>query len=148
MDKKSANQLESILEKWFKQLPSLPPNGVNALVSITPWLALIFGILGVLGAISAFGILSFLAPLAVLPNASPSYGLGMVTTIGWLASSVMMLLAFPGLKAGKANGWNMLFWSEVVNAVTSVVGISIGSVVGAAIAFYLLFQIKPKYKTN
>lgn len=148
MDKKSANQLESILEKWFKQLPSLPPNSINALVSITPWIALVFGILGVLGAISGFGLLSFLAPLAALAGTTRNYGLGMILTIGWLVSSVMMLLAFPGLKAGKANGWNMFFWSEVVNAITSAAAISIGSIVGAAIAFYLLFQIKSKYKAN
>lgn len=145
-DKKSANQLQSILENLFKKLPALPPNAVSALVSITPWLALIFGVIGILGAVAAFGMLSFLSPFAMLGGAAPRYGLGMISTIGWLASSVLMLMAFPGLKAGKAGGWSILFWSEVVSAIASVISISIGSMIGVAIAFYLLFQIKNKYK--
>ncbi len=134
-----------MMEGWFRKLPALPPGGVNAIYSITPWLALIFGILGVLGAISAFGVLSVFAPFAMYGGAH-NYGLGLVATVGWGISSLMMLIAFPALKAGKLSGWNLLFWSEVVNVVTSVIGISVGSVVGALIAFYILYQIKPKYK--
>ncbi len=144
-NKKSANQIESVLEDLFKKLPPLPPNAVNGLVSVTPWIALIFGLLGVIGAISAFGALSFLAPFAVMGGAK-NYGLGLVSTIGWGISSVMMLLAFPGLKAGKTGGWNLLFWSELVSAIASVISISIGGIIGVAIALYLLFQIKNKYK--
>ncbi len=145
MAEKSVKQLDKVLEDFFKQLPPLPANAVDVIFKITPWLALIFGILGVLGAISAFGLFSVLAPFAVVGGVG-NWGLGMVASIGWLVSSVMMLLAFPGLKAGKMGGWNLLFWSEIVNIVTSVIGISIGSIIGAAIALYLLYQIKPKYK--
>ncbi len=144
-DKKSANQIESALEGVFKNLPALPPNAVDALVRITPWLALIFGIMGVLVAVGGLGILSVLAPFAAM-GGTHRYGLGIIATIGWLVASIMMLMAFPGLKAGKMGGGTLLFWSEAVNAVTSIIGLSIGSVIGAAIAFYLLFQIKSKYK--
>lgn len=145
-DKKSANQLASMMEEWFKKLPPLPANAVESIFKIAPILALVFGILGVLLSIAGLSALSFLAPLAVVGGAAPRFGFGIIATIGWLVSSVMMLMAYPGLKAGKMSGWNMLFWSEVVNVVTAVIGISIGNVVGAAIAFYLLFQLKPKYK--
>lgn len=145
MAENSAKQLDKVLEDFFKQLPPLPANAVDAIFKITPWLALIFGILGVLGAISAFGILSVLTPFAVMGGAH-NWGFGIIASIGWLVSSAMMLLAFPGLKAGKMGGWNLLFWSELVNIVTSIIGISIGSVIGAAIALYLIYQIKPKYK--
>ena|SRR3989344_1057927 len=145
MAEKSAKQIDKVLEDFFKQLPPLPANAVSAIFKITPWLALIFGILGVLGAISAFSLFSVLTPFAMMGGAN-NWGLGIVASIGWLVSSIMMLLAFPGLKAGKMGGWNLLFWSELVNIVTSIIGISIGSVIGAAIALYLLYQIKPKYK--
>ena len=145
MAEKSVKQLDKVLEDFFKQLPPLPANAVSAIFKITPWLALIFGILGVLGAISAFSLFSVLTPFAMMGGAN-NWGLGIVASIGWLVSSIMMLLAFPGLKAGKMGGWNLLFWSELVNIVTSIIGISIGSVIGAAIALYLLYQIKPKYK--
>lgn len=145
-EKNSGQQLQSMLEEWFKKLPALPQNAVDVLYSIAPWIALVFGIIGVLGAISGFGALTFLAPFAAMGGASSYYGMGIVSTVGWLISSVLMLLAFTGLKAGKIAGWNMLFWSEVVSVVASLVAFSLGSVVGAAIGFYLLFQIKPKYK--
>ncbi len=145
MENKSGNQLEKFLEDLFKKLPPLPANVVDTIFKITPILALVFGILGVLLSIAGLGVLSALAPFAMMGGVSP-YGLGIVATVGWLISSVMMLVAFLGLKAGKKSGWDLLFWSEVVNAATAVIGISIGSVLGAAIAFYILFQIKPKYK--
>lgn len=145
-EKTSANQLDSVLEGFFKKLPPLPANAIDGLVIITPWLALIFGIIGVLGAISAFGVLSVLAPFAALGGGVPRVGLGMLSTVGWLVTSVLMLLAFPGLNAKKSGGWNLLFWGEVVNVVVSVIAVSIGSVIGALIAFYLLYQIKPRYK--
>lgn len=141
----SGAKLQSMLEEWFKKLPSLPPNVVDALYSVTPWIALVFGIIGVLGALSGFGVLTFLAPLAVM-GGSGFYGMGIISTVGWLISSVLMLLAFTGLRAGKISGWNMLFWSEVVSVVASLIAFSLGSVIGAAIGFYLLFQIKPRYK--
>jgi len=135
-----------MLEDWFKKLPPLPTNAVDTIAKITPILALVFGILGVLLSVAGLGILSFLAPFAMMSGAAPHYGFGMIATVGWLISSVMMLLAYPGLKAGKTSGWNMLFWSEVVNVATSLLGFNLGSVIGALIGFYLLFQIKPKFR--
>ncbi len=145
MAAKSVNQIDTTLEDFFKKMPPLPPNAVDAIFKITPWLALIFGILGVIGALSAFGILTALSPFAMMAGAH-NWGLGIFAAVGWLVSSVLMLIAYPGLKAGKMNGWNMLFWSEAVNVVASVIGISISSIIGAAIGFYLIYQIKPKYK--
>jgi len=145
MAEKTANQLDTTLEDFFKKMPPLPPNAVGAIYKIAPWLALLFGILGILGALFAFGILTALSPFAVVAG-TRNWGLGFVAAAGWLVSSVLMLLAYPGLKAGKINGWNILFWSEVVNVVASVIGISVGGIIGAAIGFYLIYQIKPKYK--
>ncbi len=145
-DKKSTDQLQSMMEGWFKALPPLPANAVESIFKIMPILALVFGILGILFSVAGLGVLSFLAPFAVFSGATPDYGLGIVATIGWLVASVMMLMAYPGLKAGKIGGWNMLFWSEVVGFVTGIIGFSFANVIGGAIVFYLLFQLKPKYK--
>ncbi|PIZ97017.1 MAG: hypothetical protein COX79_03875 [Candidatus Levybacteria bacterium CG_4_10_14_0_2_um_filter_36_16] len=59
---------------------------------------------------------------------------------------MLLLMAFPGTKARKMSGWNLLFWSEAVSAVSAVVSMAFGGVVGAAIGFYILFQIKSHYK--
>lgn len=145
-NKNTVDQLQSTLEDLFKKAPALPPNAVDVLFKISPWIALIFGILGLVTGLAGFGALTFLAPFAVMGGVS-NYGFGFVAAIGLLVSSVLMLIAFPGLKAGKTGGWNLLFWSEVVNVISSLVGFNfINAIIGALIGFYLLYQIKPKFK--
>lgn len=141
----TAKQLDKTLEDFFKSLPALPPNVVDTIFKITPILALIFGILGLLGALSAFGVLTALSSYAMMAGVH-NWGIGILAALGWLASSLLMLAAYPKLKAAKLSGWNLLFWSEIINVVASVIAISIGSILGAAIAFYVIYQIKPKYK--
>jgi len=133
------------LDDIFKKFPPLPANARETLFKIAPYLALIFGILGILAALSGLGLLTAFAPLAVM-GGTKGYGIAYVSAIGLAISSVMMLIAYPGLKAGKIGGWNLLFYSEIVNIVASVLSISIGSMITAVIAFYILFQIKAKYK--
>ena len=133
------------LEDVFKKLPPLPASAVDTLFRIAPWIALIFGILGVVGALGALGLLTTFAPLAAVGGVR-SYGLGFISAVGLGIASLMMIVAYPGLKAGKMAGWNMLFYSELVSIVSSLIGVSVGTIIGAAIGLYLLFQIKPKYK--
>lgn len=140
--------LESLvksLEDIFKKLPPLPASAVDTLFKIAPWIAIIFGILGVIGALGALGLLTAFAPYAALGGVR-NYGAGFISAIGLGVASLMMIVAFPGLKAGKMAGWNMLFASELVSIVSSIVGFSVGTIIGAVIGLYLLFQIKPKYK--
>lgn len=137
------------MEDFFKKAPDIPTNGKEALVKITPWLALIFGVLGVLGGLAGIGLLTAFSPLAALGGASEvaSYGGGVVAAWVWLASSVLLLAAYPGTKARKLSGWNLLFWSEVLNIVGSLIaGSIVSAIIGGLIGFYLLFQIKSYYK--
>ncbi len=60
---------------------------------------------------------------------------------------MFLLASYPGLKAGKAKGWNLLFWGEAVSIIGSVVELQFTSaVIGGLIGFYLLFEIKSHYK--
>ena len=146
-------QLVKVLEDLFAKLPALPANVSEILVKIAPWLALIFGILGVIG--SVFAILAFLGlgafgaalvPFGGLAVVSAS-GLAIVVMVFSLVSSVMTLLAYPGLKGRKMVGWKWAFLSEIVGVLGSVVSLNlVGAAIMAVIAFYLLFQIKGYYK--
>lgn len=138
-----------MLEQFFAKAPPLPANAKDTLVKIVPIIAIVFGILGVLGSLSALGFLTTFSPFAAMGGGSmmSSYGTGFLSALLWLASSVLMLAAYPGTNARKMAGWNMLFWSEVVSAISSLVTLSLVSgVIGALIGFYLLFQIKSHYK--
>lgn len=144
-----SNEIITTIEQWFAKAPALPTNIKDVLVKITPILALVFGILGVLGSIAGMGLLTAFSPLAAMGGGYgvASYGAGILSAVIWLVSAVLMLAAFPGLNARKQNGWNLFFWSEVINLVGSLIALSIVSgIIGALIGFYLLFQIKPYYK--
>jgi len=144
---KNADAVVKTVEQLFASAPALPVNAREAIVKITPIIAIVFGILGVLGALAGFGLLTAFAPFAILGGGVPSYGNGFISALFWLVSSVLLLAAYPGTKARKMNGWNLLFWSEVVSLIGSLVSLSILSgIVGALISFYLLFQIKSYYK--
>ncbi len=149
MAKNTTSSIVDPMENFFKKAPALPTNWREFLVRITPWLAIIFGVLGVLGGLAAVGLLTMFSPLAALSGTSGvnSYGSGVIAAWIWLASSVLMIVAYPGLKARKLSGWNWLFWSEVLSVVGSVVaGSLVNAVLGALIGFYIIFQIKSYYK--
>lgn len=146
MAKSSSTDLVGMMQEWFDKLPQLPKNIQEVLVMIAPWIALIFGIFGLVGGVAGLGLLTAFLPVAVLGGVS-GYGGGYLAALALIASSALMLAAFPGLRAKKYNGWNLLFWSEVVSLVYSIVSLAIVSgIVGAFIGFYLLFQIKSYYK--
>ena len=138
---------QDMMEEWFMKLPSLPKGGRDALVMVAPWFALIFGVLGVLAGLGGLGILSVLSPMMLLGSGLSATTGSLLSVAIALVGSVLMLVAFPGLKAKKMQGWNFLFWSEVVALVSSLVALSfVGGVIGAVIGFYLLYQVKSYYK--
>lgn len=149
MASESKNGLVGTLEDLFKKAPALPASARETIVNITPWIALVFGVIGVLALFSLLGLATVLSPLAMYGGAYGVAGYGQSLIAGWISfgSSVLLLMAFPGTKARKMSGWNLLFWSEVVSVVSSVVSYNVtGAVLGALIGFYLLFQIKSYYK--
>lgn len=146
---KNANTMQAWMDRmedWFMKLPELPKSATDVLVRITPWIALIFGILGVLGSLAGLGILTALSPFVMMGNGIGGTATSLLTAVLSLVSSALLLAAFPGTKAHKMQGWKMLFWSEAVSTISSVLLISLTGVIGAFIGFYLLYQIKRYYK--
>ena len=149
------NALVEPLEKLYAQAPALPVAWRETLVKITPWLALIFGVLalasGLLGVLGA-GALTAVAPLAGTNG-------GILAIWVWVAvavlfvQGVLLLLAYPSLKKKALKGWNLLFIIELVWLVSRVIDILsfnligiISALIGTAIGLYILFQIKSYYK--
>ena len=142
-----SNNWQDMMEEWFLKLPSLPKGGRDVLVKIAPWVSLVFGVLGVLVGLGGLGILSVLSPLMLLGSGMGATGGSLLSVAIALVSSLLMLVAFPGLKARKMQGWTMLWWSEAAALLSSLVALSlVGGLVGAVIGFYLLYQIKSYYK--
>lgn len=142
---KTGNDIIKTLEDFFKKAPSLPTSARDVLYKITPWFAIIFGVLGVLAGLAAVGV----SPIAVFGGVSAG-GAVLISGILAIITSVMMILAFPKLRRSQMAGWKLLFWSQAISVLSSVLagGLNgiVGTVIGALIGFYILFQIKSYYK--
>lgn len=158
---------EDLLEPVYKGLPPLSKGAKDWFVKVWPILALILGIIQLLLAWSLWHT-GHLVSNAVnyLNQVSRLYGNGTtVQNLGffyWLAlvvliiNGVILLIAYPGLKARKKTGWDMLFLAGIVNVIYGLslafdsnyggIGQFIGAIIGSAIAFYLLFQVRSYYK--
>ena len=144
MKQSSADKAISTAEEWFAKLPALPKDARVLIVKITPWIALIFGVLGVIGSIGALGILG--GASIMVNTGMTGLGGGYVAILIGLVSSVLLLAAFPGTRAHKEKGWKLLFWSEVVSTVGALLAISLFGLGVTLVGFYLIFQIKSYYK--
>lgn len=133
------------VETYYEKLPSLPKGGRKFIVTVLPWIALIFGALGVLGAISGLGLFSQFSSYVNLAG-SNVIGVSMLSLVLGLVSSVLLLVAFPGLKNKKEKGWRFLYYSEVVMLVSSIVIFSVSGILMTLLGFYILYQVRSYYK--
>lgn len=150
---KRVDQLIDTVKPVFAKFPHLPKGATDVLVMIAPWLALIFGIIGtlsivtaVLGLIGLSGAAMMYMPVvgAVVSGFS---ALALVGLLLGLGSSVLELLAYPGLKGRKTIGWRYLFLSQTVSLLGAVVALNlVGAVISFVIGYYLLFEVRSYYK--
>lgn len=163
----SAQPLENSLNDLFgKQAPALPPNGKKALVQYIPWITLILGLVSLWTTYVLWHWAHVANTFVNYANSiSAAYGGPQIATnrltFGiWLGIAVLAveallyIAAFPGLRDRKKSGWNMLYYALLINVVYGVVimftnyggvGNLIGTIIGSAIGFYFLFQIRGSY---
>ena len=144
------HQLTKTLDQNYAKFPALPKGVNDFIVSVAPWLALVFGVLAIVAGLGAFGILTALAPVAAVAGAGQYAFTGLLAGVFLLAQGGVELLAFPSLKARKVKGWNLMFYSLLLGLLSSVVGLNVSSLVGAVVGFligyYFLYQVKSYYK--
>jgi uncharacterized membrane protein len=140
-NKTQSQDLIKWMEDLFKKAPHLPENIREVLIKIAPVLSLVFGILGIIAGLSVLGI----SPLALFGGLHASIFV-LITGVLTLVSSVLLLMAYPQLAKHTQKGWILLFWSEAISAVSSLMALSFGTVISVIIGFYILFEIKGHYK--
>ena len=152
--KKHVSAIESSLASLFAKTPHLPQNIVEILVTIAPWLALLFGVLGVLALLPMLMIIPMASFSAPMMGAVATYGWYPMMIVGFFAgivSSALNLLAFRPLLKRLKKGWNFLFYSTLLSVVVTLVQIVFGSsgvfsIVGSLIGLWLLFEVRNMYK--
>lgn len=162
--------LENGLAGLYKGAPKLGNDSKKSLVRVWPWLALIFGILQILAALSLWQLGHELNKVVNYTNSlSQAYGIDTVNSVAhlnifyWLSfivlllDAVILLMAYSGLKSRAKRGWNLLFYSALLNGVYGVVsafndyggfGSFIMQLVVSAIVLYFLFQTRDQYTSH
>lgn len=155
------------LETWLddalnKNAPfKLPAKSRKTLAEALWWLALLGGVLQLWLAWGFWHVGHLVDRLVDYANTLSSiYGGTTVSHLGMfyytslvvlLVSAVLLLLAAPGLKAMRKQGWDLAFYSLLVNVVYGVfrmftdygnVGSLLGALIGSAISAYFLFQVR------
>lgn len=164
---KQLEQVEKSLSGLFKDLPSIPKNSRDAIVNIMPWIALVFGVVQVLFAIGVWRLADVVDRTADLVNTYAAYytvpaahisafdrSVIYLGAVVLLVEGIIGILAYKALAARQRRGWDLVFLAALINVLYAVLSIFINgrgfgsfimSLLGSAIGFYLLFQIKSAY---
>lgn len=147
---------EQLLASLFKGLPALPENGKKALVKYWPVLALIFGVLQILAVFALWqlghAVSAYLSVAMVASTLGFFYYLGLAVLA---VDAIILFMAYAPLKAHSKKGWDLLFFGSLLNLLYGIVILFdgayggfdklLGSLLGSAVAFYLLFQVREYY---
>lgn len=160
--------IESKLEGVFKDLPPLSEPSKEILAQVWPWLALVGGVVQLFAAYALYNLANYAARIIDVANNLSVYTTGIVAApsdfdknviyLGiavLLADAVILLLAFPKLQKREKAGWDLLLLGAVLNLLYAFLqiftyqrgfGSFIFSLLGSAVGFYLLFQVRQKFR--
>jgi len=127
-----------------KQAPfQIPDGGREWIVKFGPWITVVMLILTLPILLFALGLGVIWIPFGGVGYAS---GFGMLTLFV-LAELGLMIAALPGLFARKMAGWQLLFYSQLVNIAYNVLsGHVVSALLGGLIGLYILFQVRTLYR--
>ncbi len=146
---KMLTDVENKLNEIFgKKAPKMPESVVDFLVKYGPYLIIVGLILTVLTVFQTIGWTSRLAPM----NRWGGYNYGFgpkfwLMEILMLVPAAMQAMAVSPLMKRQIKGWRLMFWASLVSVVIGVLRLELGgTLVGAIISWYILFQIRKEYK--
>ena len=121
----------------------IPDGGREWIVKFGPWITVVLLVLTLPILLFALGVGTVLIPFG---------GVGYATGFGFLTLVILveiglMIAALPGLFARKMSGWMLLFYSQLVSIVYSLLsGSIVGGLLMGLISLYILFQVRPLYR--
>lgn len=139
--------LESTLENLFvKKAPALPKNIKNLIIQFGPWLLLISIIYSLPSLFTLLGLGTISLPFGYWGGTR--YGQHFSSSLVFiLVITTLNTIALPGLFKRQKQGWKLLFYSSLAAFVQNLLSFNLGSlVIGSALSWYILFQIKSSFK--
>ena len=140
-------KLEDFLNLYFGQkAPALPDNIKEFIVKYGPYISLVLIVLSLPAILLAFGLTGITAPFSYLGGIR--YGLTFsLSALLSLGVIVLEVMALPGLFKRRLSAWRLMYYSSLVSALQALLAVNLGGlIIGAALSFYFLFQIKSLYK--
>lgn len=139
--------LEEWLFDWLvRKAPfQLPPKSIDAIVKYSPWITLILAILFFPPTLVLVGLGSVIGAAVPLFGVyvGPFYWLAMLLLV---AQEIVMFVSVPMLLKHRRNGWLLLFYAELANGLSNIVGgHAINGLISLVIFLYILFQIRQRY---
>lgn len=146
------------VEAPFRQLPHIPAGVSRFLANLMPWASILVGLFSLFSVLALtpliFGASTLINSLSVMVDSTP-YLIGNINPIYYVLSAVLLLMdgllllvAFPALRRKELRGWALVFWSNVVSSIHTLVGMAfagdeiVTGLLGILIAFYVLFEVK------
>jgi len=145
INNKYLTQIEEKLDLYFgKKAPAMPENIKEFIVKYSPYLTLIALALSISALLLALGLSSAFMPLAYAGGYRPAFSLSSIIS---LVAMILEIVALPGLFKRTKNSWELMFYASLIMVLSYIFALNIGSlIIGGAISFYVLFQIKSYYK--
>lgn len=152
MAKKAKTKLDlSSLEKTLEDIfvgkaPALPKNIKEIIVTYGPWVILISLIASLPSLLALLGLGSITMPFGYWGGMRYAQHFG-TSTIFLFAITLLNAMALPGLFKRLKKSWQLLFYSSLVAFIQNLLNFDLGSlVVGSAVSWYVLFQIRSSFK--
>src|SRR5258708_2014100 len=142
----SLSQLETTLDLYFnKKAPALPAGIKEFVVAITPYGTILGAIFAVPAVLALLGIIAVFATMILF---SGGWGIrSVVSLFALIVTTILYVMAIPGLFKRRKEAWDKMFWVSLIQVVVAVVSMNVFSlVVGTAISWYFLFQVRSYYK--
>lgn len=158
--------IENALAPLFKEFPALPVGAKRALVKYWPIIAAVLGVAQLIAVLSlwrlghaATNIANYANQLSIAAGTGPiTPELGIFYFLGLAVlflDGTLLLMAYAPLAARRKKGWDLVFLASLVNVAYGFLLMFdpyyggfmqfVSSLVGSAIGWYFLFQIRDMY---
>lgn len=132
-----------LFDKAYSLLPQFSSDVKEVVVKILPYITLVFGLLLAFASIMEILGTSFISILAF--GKSTLIQTLLLTNVLGIVQGILMVSAFTALRKRNKRGWKLIFWSQILWIISSLISFSITLILGF-IFLYPLLKVRSEYK--
>lgn len=132
-----------LFDKAYSLLPQFSSDVKEVVVKILPYITLVFGLLLAFASIMEILGTPFISILAF--GKSTLIQILLLTNVLGIVQGILMVSAFTGLRKRSNRGWKLIFWSQILWIISSLISFSITLILGF-LFLYPLLKVRSEYK--